>query len=603
MRSIRNGVERSESERRRALTRREELRGRLEQLEADTDRLRADCAQAESVETPLVEQIEAAEHERLAADAHLERCASERATASETASRAAARVEALQLALDAAHARAGAERLADVDGVLGTLLDLVEIDQGWQEAVEAALGEALTAIVVDGTDAARRALDALQSSDTSGAVLAVGKRPGGVATPPVGEPVLPHVRSGRPGVVGLLEALIGAAVRVDRVDDAVAAALDHPLATVVTGTGDRFAATGWRIGAAAGGADCRRARPMPTIARQTAREELASADRALQAARDRQSDARRIESELTRQLDQNDARFTAASEGLARVLGQRREAHAELEGLDRTIDELSAHVTAEQERVAELEAVLPTLDAEEQAEADAAKARGEARAELEARAAVLASRRREFEVRNAGLHERQTFLEGRIAETERRLEADQEARALAAERREQVERSITAIERLAHLVDSHRSVIEVEHDDLVARRRRQSEEVRGLTTALDTDRKSRTDAERRLEEVRQKTHRSEIEEAEAKLRLETSIETLRRDLDIEPAVAEAAEMPELPEGATAPPAAPASSIASSGCSARSTRWRSRSSTSSSSGTPSSRSSSRTCARPAASSAG
>jgi chromosome segregation protein len=52
-------------------------------------------------------------------------------------------------------------------------------------------------------------------------------------------------------------------------------------------------------------------------------------------------------------------------------------------------------------------------------------------------------------------------------------------------------------------------------------------------------------------EIREQTHRSEIEEAEAKLRLETSIETLRRDLDVEPDRAETAEQPELPEGATA----------------------------------------------------
>ena len=102
--------------------------------------------------------------------------------ASEAASRAHARVEALQLALDAAHARAGAERLAGVDGVLGTLLDLVEIDDGWEPAVEAALGEALTAVVVDGDASARRALAALRESDTSGAVLATGAR--GVAAHP-----------------------------------------------------------------------------------------------------------------------------------------------------------------------------------------------------------------------------------------------------------------------------------------------------------------------------------------------------------------------------------------------------------------------------------
>ncbi|MCB0968028.1 MAG: chromosome segregation protein SMC [Ilumatobacter sp.] len=550
LRSIRNGVERSESERRRATTRREELTGRIEQLEADTERLRADCAQAESVETPLVDQIAAAEQERVEADEAVERLTTDRADANEAASRASARVEALQLALDAAHARAGAERLAGVDGVLGTLLDLVEIDQGWQEAVEASLGEALTAVVVENPAAAQRALEALQSSDTSGAVLAAGGRHGSITPPPVGDPVLPHVRSGRPGMSGLLEALIGGAVRVDSVEAAVAAAIDHPGAVVVTSSGDRFAPTGWRVGAAAGGATAAALADATERAEQCT-QALATAEEALRGAKERQTVARRTEADLTRQLDQNDARFTAASEGLSRVLGQRREAAAECENLDRSIDELTAFIEGEQSRIAELEAVLPGLDAEEQAEAQAAKARGEARAELEARAAVLASRRRELEVRNAGLHERKQFLENRIAETERRLEADKEARALAAERRVQVERAIVAIDRLAGLVETHRGVIEVEHDDLVARRRRQSEEVRGLTTALDTARKGRTDAERRLEELRHKLHRSEIDEAEAKLRLETAVETLRRDLDVEPAVAEAAEQPELPEGATA----------------------------------------------------
>jgi chromosome segregation protein len=101
------------------------------------------------------------------------------------------------------------------------------------------------------------------------------------------------------------------------------------------------------------------------------------------------------------------------------------------------------------------------------------------------------------------------------------------------------------------LVQAHRAVIEVEHDELVEQRRRQNDEVRGLTTALETARRTRSESERTLEETRQKSHRSEIEEAESKLRLETAIETLRRDLDIEPEVAEQAGQPELPEGATA----------------------------------------------------
>ncbi len=52
------------------------------------------------------------------------------------------------MALDQARARAGAERLADVDGVIGTLLDVVQIDHGWEAAFEAAAGEAIAAVVV-----------------------------------------------------------------------------------------------------------------------------------------------------------------------------------------------------------------------------------------------------------------------------------------------------------------------------------------------------------------------------------------------------------------------------------------------------------------------
>src|SRR5215207_1929804 len=126
---------------------------------------------------------------------------------------------------------------------------------------------------------------------------------------------------------------------------------------------------------------------------------------------------------------------------------------AEIETLDQSIAALQGHVAAERVRVGELEAVLPALDADEQAEADAARAQSAARADLEARAAVLASRRRELEVRHAGLHERQHLLEHRISETERRLEADHDARMVAGQRRLDLERALGAVERLAAIVE------------------------------------------------------------------------------------------------------------------------------------------------------
>ena len=49
-----------------------------------------------------------------------------------------ARAEALKLALDDARARTGAEQLAGLDGVVGPLLELVEVAPGWERAAAAA---------------------------------------------------------------------------------------------------------------------------------------------------------------------------------------------------------------------------------------------------------------------------------------------------------------------------------------------------------------------------------------------------------------------------------------------------------------------------------
>ena len=68
---------------------------------------------------------------------------------------------------------AGAELLADLDGVVGTLLDLVEIDGGWEEATEAACGASLAAVVVSGSQPARAALARLRSGGMNGLVLAL----------------------------------------------------------------------------------------------------------------------------------------------------------------------------------------------------------------------------------------------------------------------------------------------------------------------------------------------------------------------------------------------------------------------------------------------
>ncbi len=549
LRSVRAGLDRLLDEIRRHEGRSSSLDDRVAVLAESIARFRADCEVAGNQEESLVADVEAAEAARADAATLVDTRRSLRADDADAAARAAARVDALQMALDAARARAGAERLVGVEGVLGTLLDLVEIDEGWGPAAEAALGESLSAVVVNDPSAGRRALDALRQTSTSGAVIALGARALAPVTPKLGEAVRPHIRSSKSAVADLLDGLLGAAVCVVDVATAVDVALEHPESVVVTRAGDRFGLSGWRIGAGSSGATAA-ALDDAIAASAAAASTLAASTQALADAEAALATAQRAEAELGRRLDANDATFTAASEGLARAQRELRELTTERQALAATLVERRAASEREQRRADELAQLLPGLESDEQAEVDAARARGELRAVLDQRAAALASRRTELEVRGAGLHERQQLLEHQLAETDRRLAADVEARAVAATKREQVERSLAVIDTLVAVVDAHRATVEAEHTVLAEERRRQSDEVRALGADLDRLRRERSESERALDTARERGRQAELGEAEAKLRLETTIETLRRELDIEPEVAEAAEMPELPEGAS-----------------------------------------------------
>ena len=236
---------------------------------------------------------------------------------------------------------------------------------------------------------------------------------------------------------------------------------------------------------------------------------------------------------------------------LARLQAERREVIVEQEPLAARGDELAELVAAERGRIAELESVMPGLEAGESAETEAARNRHELRAGLDARAAVLSGRRRDLEVRAAGLGERAAFLEQRLGETEHRLVVDAEARANAEQRRTSIERVLAALAGLASFVDVRRVAIDEQRADLAERRRRHTEQVGALSARLDERRSRRHVVERELDEVRELARRAEVEEAEARLRVESAIEMLRHDCDVEPDVAEAADPPELPDGVTA----------------------------------------------------
>ena len=543
----RSSQQRSAAELERVSSRSRALEEKVARLGEEAARLRTEIAAAEQDEVPLVEAVEQAEGQRAGAAAAL-------AAAEETARAAAgernawvARAEALALALDDARARVGADHLAGVAGVLGALVELVEVDDGWEAAFEAAAGDALLAVVVADADAGRRAVAELQAASLTGAVLPAVSS----SIPARGEPssMRARVRGTRPGVDTLLDRLLADVHVVDSASAAIDTAIADPGAVVVTRGGDRFAPTGWRLGAAGSGATTAALEEATSRAAAT-EAAMADAEAACAAARRALEAVATSESELARRLDANDGRLTAATDALQRVEAERADAEAEREGLASHLAELAERAERERRTVTELEANLPSLEAEEGELADRARQMADAREQLDLRAAEVGALRTDLEMRSVTVVERRQFLTRRLREVEERLERSAAERDAARERRQQLDRMAIALDGLAAIAAGVQTQAGERLDDLRERRRRQSEAARAVAGELDTLRSSRSAAEKALTEVRERLQRIEVEGTEVRLRIEAATEALRRDLDCEPDTAMEATQPELAEGVT-----------------------------------------------------
>ncbi|HEY2303725.1 MAG TPA: AAA family ATPase, partial [Acidimicrobiales bacterium] len=79
-------------------------------------------------------------------------------------------------------------------------------------------------------------------------------------------------------------------------------------------------------------------------------------------------------------------------------------------------------------------------------------------------------------------------------------------------------------------------------------RKAETESSQRITDQLEELRRRRSGVERRLAELRERAGRVELDEAEARIRLETLVDAIRRDLDCEPDATRGAPLPDLPPG-------------------------------------------------------
>jgi chromosome segregation protein len=510
--------------------------------------------------TPALDADLAARSADLESAAHTAEAAQAASDVAEEARhRTAARAEALERALADLQGAGGREILRDVDGVVGSLVDLVEIDEGWDAAFEAAVGAGVAAVVVDGRQSAQAALAALRAGGVTGAVLAprstraqphthmdtASTHAGATVTAglPHGtsaEPVRSHVHARHGGAIAesVLDTLVGRAVRVDGWEEAIDLSLARDELVVVTPEGDRFAATGWRVRSATGvvtaaaAEDARRRAEEAEAAATLARAELTDARIALARARDARAAAERA-------ADRHGGACEAAGADAGRAVEERSRLAAELDGARAevvTAQQRLAEVTAEE---MQLSRALPEL--EEALEAWEA---------LEQRRAELRRRRQELEVRVAGVSERRRVLAERRQEVERRLQGHAEERASAAARRQRLEAEGRALARLEDVVQREHERLDEIFASLRHDYQDQVDAVRAGGEKLERLRQDRHTTEERLDAVRTRTRTLDLEANEVELRTEALTEHITRDLQSLPDDLIGLPEPEAPEDTT-----------------------------------------------------
>jgi chromosome segregation protein len=320
--------------------------------------------------------------------------------------------------------------------------------------------------------------------------------------------------------------------------------------TVVTRAGDRLGGrASWRLGGdalAASRAALDEAEQQATraaTARDAAAASLTASRADLERSRAAEADAAEAERRAIHELD-------GIERARARVDAERTQREVEVGGIRSEWSSLQEQRAQDVAQVATLEVRLPALEAEAAEAQSLFESRALVQLELDERATTVAQQRRDLDLRAAQAAERRAVLEHRLTEVDDRLARDPERRAEAERHRVALEQRGAGYGAVGARLAQLTTRIETLRERWRTARRMEAERAAAATGQLQEIRSTRGDAERELLEVREHLQRRDVEEAETRLRLETAVERLRTDYDVEPAVALDAPAPEVPAGTT-----------------------------------------------------
>ncbi len=435
-----------------------------------------------------------------------------------------ARLEALRLGLARKDGTSALLAAGDrLSGLRGSVASVIDVQPGYETAIAAALGDLADALVVDGTPAARRAIDLLKTDDAGRAGFLVGgERPEfGPQVPDGFEGSTPALQlvTAPATLTPALTAALGHVAVVDTLERAQALVDADARWTAVTRDGDVLGAWSARGGSAS----------TPSLlevqaAVAEAEAGLAAADHRSERARfelARALEARRVASERLESalavLHESDARLAAVAERLGQLGAAARAAGAEADRLDRDLAQATERRDVDAPVLAELEARLEAAATEPQDTVVVdertglrERAASASATELEARLSVrtgeervlaLGGRAEALDRDAAAVRTARRQAAQRLARAARAAEVGRAVSAVASWAVTRIEESLTAAEAERAAAEAQRSARLSELQGLRVRSRELTVELERLTDSVHRDEVARTEQRLRIEQL------------------------------------------------------------------------------------------------------
>ena len=410
-------------------------------------------------------------------------------------------------------------------GSLGTLTSRLDVPDGLEAAVEAALGPWADAVAFDAVGSMEASVESLKAEGMGGVPVVTAASPGSVPAREVADSIGLDAlvdRLGPNANEDLASRLLGDVLLVEGWTSAWRLISKHPALRAVTPEGDLISVSGIRIAhpEAAGVVMLERAE----VELERARTELARAESQHTAAKRDFERARDAERQELEKLERLEARLAGSTEAMGRLKKSVDGLAAEKERLESRMTSIRDTGSQRAEQAVELRRRLTALEGKEAERMQAWEELESRRVEIAAEREVARSVWQEAAERLRAIDERCSLLEERIMRIDselERLDIGSPAPVGADAHLELVERSArTAVERLEGRIAELR--------ERQAKLRADNGEV---LADLDLARKSYEESRRVLEVSREELSTIDVRLTELRLRKESIAERLRRDAD------------------------------------------------------------------------